>query len=180
MTAYKRWAVFLSLLTGSLAVAALPRGKSIPAFSALLVDKRTIRVTTEGGRLRLDIMGADKRETVHPKVLVLDFWATWCSYCRVAEGWLQKLYKRYGKKGLEVLAISIDEDGRRSVGPYLLRHRLPYRVALDPRAVLANKFKVESLPTIYVIDAKGTIRSVFEGIENEKSLIREVVAAGLE
>ncbi len=181
MTGTSRRLLICVMVLGGVSIVGgvLPEGKTIPNFSTLLVDRQTLTVSVRNDRLTLEVQGDKGTIAIHPKVLVIDFWATWCPYCRVAEKWLKRLYAQYREKGLEILAISVDEDGRRSVRPYLLGHPIPYLVALDARASVANRMKVTSLPTLYIVDAKGTIRSVFAGIRDEASLRKEVIAAGL-
>lgn len=79
-----------------------------------------------------------------------------------------------------ILAISIDEDGRASVVPFVKEEKTPYLVALDPRAEIANRFKVEGLPTIYVVNEKGVIVRVIEGLPSGlKELEVALQAAGV-
>ncbi len=174
-----RW-VFLVItlaLLGS-AWAVLKKGKPIPSFQAALVDGKTILVTIEKGTLVVRMKGAKGSETVRPKVLILDFWATWCAPCHIVSQQLAQIYRRYQRKGVVVLGISIDEDGRTSVVPFLKKNKTPYLIALDPKASVANRFQIEGLPTIYVVNSKGTIVSVMEGIpEDPNSLTRSLEQA---
>lgn len=174
-----RW-VFLVITLASLgsAWAVLKEGKPIPSFQAALVDGKTILVTIEKGTLVVRMKGARGNETVRPKVLILDFWATWCAPCHIASQQLAQIYRRYQRKGVVILGISIDEDGRTSVVPFLRKNKTPYLIALDPKADVANRFQIEGLPTIYVVNSKGTIVSVMEGIpEDPNSLTRSLEQA---
>lgn len=165
--------IALGLLGSAWAV--LKEGKPIPSFQTALIDGRTISVTIEKDNLVVRMKGAKGNETVRPKVLILDFWATWCVPCHIASKQLAQIHQRYRRKGVVVLGISIDEDGRTSVVPFLKEHKTPYLIALDPKANVANRFQIEGLPTIYVINSKGTIVSVMEGVpENPDKLTRSL------
>ncbi len=160
--------------------AALREGKPIPSFQTTLLDGKTVVVRVVGERVSVQFKEGRNNRTLKPKVFLLDFWATWCPQCQVISKWLSQLHQKYHKKGLFILAISVDEDGRESVVPFVRQAKVPYTVALDPRAEVANRFKVEGLPTIYVVNEKGVIVRIFEGRPDSLSeLERTLKAAGL-
>ncbi len=145
------------------AFGALKEGKSIPYFQVTLLDGKVAVVRAENGKLSVQVKDQKGNRTLTPKVLVLDFWATWCPPCQVASKWLSQLHHKYQKKGVLILAISVDEDGRTSVAPFVKEEKTPYLVALDPKAEVANRFKIEGLPTLYFVNEKGIIVRVIEG-----------------
>lgn len=153
-----------ALLVAAVASATLREGKPIPPFQVSLLDGKVAVVRVERGKLNLQLKDKKGATKLTPKALVLDFWATWCPPCQVSSKWLSQLHQKYRKKGVIILAISIDEDGRVSVAPFVKEEKTPYLVALDPRAEIANRFKVEGLPTIYVINEKGIVTWVIEGL----------------
>ncbi|MCS3919551.1 TlpA disulfide reductase family protein [Fervidibacter sacchari] len=162
------------------ALAALREGKPIPSFQANLLDGKVAVVQVNKGKLSVQIKDKKGNQTLIPKALVLDFWATWCPPCQVTSKWLSQLHRKYQKKGVLILAISIDEDGRASVVPFVKEEKTPYLVALDPRSEVANRFKVEGLPTIYVVNEKGIIVRVIEGLPSGlKELEAALRAAGV-
>ena len=65
------------------------------------------------------------------QVALIDFWATWCAPCVEAMPDLQKLHNRYAGKGFTVVGVSIDEDGMKSVGPFLAKRKFTYPILLD-------------------------------------------------
>ncbi len=167
-------------LLSAVVFAALREGKPIPSFQTTLLDGKTVVVRVVGEKVSVQIKEGRNNRTLKPKVLLLDFWATWCPPCQVTSKWLSQLHQKYHKKGLFILAISVDEDGRESVGPFVRQTKVPYTVALDPRAEVANRFKVEGLPTIYVVNEKGVVVRIFEGLPDSPSeLERTLKAAGL-
>ncbi len=179
----KRILIFVGsfvLVIAVFAFAALREGKTIPSFQTTLLDGRTIAVQTDKGKLSVRIKDQKGNQIVTPKALLLDFWATWCSPCQVTSRWLKELHQNYSKKGLLILAISVDEDGRASVEPFVKEEKTPYLVALDPKADVANRFKVEGLPTIFVVNEKGTIVRVFVGMPSGlKEIERALQSAGV-
>lgn len=163
------------LLTSVTALAILREGKTIPNFQTTLLDGRVAEVRMEKGILLVRLKDRKGNQTLKPKALILDFWATWCSPCHLASEWLSRLHLHYHKKGLVVLGISIDEDGRASVVPFVQKVKTPYLIALDPKAQVASQFKVESLPTIYIVDNKGIIAAAFEGLPNSQAQLERIL-----
>lgn len=100
------------------------------------------------------------------RVVVLDFWATWCVPCRMAMPQLSRLQDRYGAEGLAVVGLSSED-----AAPVLtyVRHESPrYSVALDTDAQATRRFGVVSYPTVVVIDRRGTVREVFVGYDSDE------------
>lgn len=159
----------------SVGYAVLPKGKTIPNFQSLLLDRKILIVSTSKGKLTVSIKEDRSTKTIQPKVLIIKFWATWSDECRIASRWLTKLHQRYSKKGLVIIGVSIDEDGRKSVVPFVKDEKTPYLIALDPRAEVANPFKVEVLPTIYIVDSKGVIQAVFEDAFKDTSEMERIL-----
>jgi thiol-disulfide isomerase/thioredoxin len=95
------------------------------------------------------------------RVVVLNFWATWCGPCKDELPSLQRLRDKLDAKRFEVLTVNYGESAAR-VGPYVEQERLSLPVLLDTQKDIAKEWKVGGLPMTYVIDAKGRARySVF-------------------
>lgn len=92
------------------------------------------------------------------KVLVLDFWATWCGPCRTAMPVLERLQKELGPKGLVVLGVSSEET--KVIDDFLAKNPLGYQVAHDPIGEMKQDYEIDKLPTLYVIDQKGIVQEV--------------------
>jgi peroxiredoxin len=107
------------------------------------------------------------------KVLVLDFWATWCGPCRVEIPWFNQLALQYKKSGLAVLGVSMDEKGWRAVDPFVTEFHISYPIVLGGEAVI-RQYGVGPPPTTFIIDRTGKIAAVFAGLVNRKAFEDEV------
>lgn len=122
--------------------------------------------TVEGQKLRL----SDYRG----RVVVLDFFATWCRPCLAAMPKLKKLQKLYGKRGVSVIAYSVDKKGLKVVLPYARREKLNFPVVLGSAASARKLARVSKLPTTIIIDPKGRVVARFEGVASEEKLMAAV------
>lgn len=111
------------------------------------------------------------------KVVLLDFWATWCAPCIKAMPDLQKLHDKYDGKGFAVVGVSIDEDGMKAVGPFLARRKFTYPMLLDQNETW-QKFGVRAVPAMFLLDRNGRIVQQFTG-KVDKSKVEKAVAAAL-
>jgi peroxiredoxin len=94
------------------------------------------------------------------KVVLLNFWATWCKPCEEEMPSMERLHQQYKDKGLVVLAISEDAGGAAVVAPYLKKHKLTFPVGLDPKSSVAGLYGVWAVPSTFIIDKRGN-RSLF-------------------
>jgi thiol-disulfide isomerase/thioredoxin len=99
------------------------------------------------------------------KVVILDFFATWCEPCRLLAPELQTVYERYKDRGVAVIALSADEgpDAAASVRAFIKELRVSYTVAVAGDGVM-KQYGAYSLPTTVIIDREGKIRSKHLGI----------------
>jgi len=95
------------------------------------------------------------------QVVLLDFWASWCSACRALAPVLNQWQQRYRKQGLTILALSADPVAQADRTARLWK--MQYLVATDVDQRTATAYRVRSVPAIYVIDRKGIIREVLLG-----------------
>jgi len=99
-------------------------------------------------------------------VLILDFFATWCSPCRQSIPHLVELNRTYGTQGLQVLGVSVGEDGERAVKAFADEFRVNYPLALAGDST-ASDFSVRSVPVMYLVDKKGKIAEVYRGYTDD-------------
>ncbi|MGO9008944.1 MAG: cytochrome c biogenesis protein CcdA [Bryobacteraceae bacterium] len=111
------------------------------------------------------------------KVLVLDFWATWCVPCIQEMPEFNRLYRELSPKGLVVVGVAMDDEGAAVVKPFLAQHPVDYPVALGS-AALARKYNVEDFPVTLVFSRSGTLIRRFDGYTKEAD-VRAVIEAAL-
>jgi cytochrome c biogenesis protein CcmG/thiol:disulfide interchange protein DsbE len=114
------------------------------------------------------------------KVVLVDFWATWCGPCRMAMPHFQDLSVIY-KDDLVVIAVSLDQEPLKVVPPYIKTTGLTFNVTVDPRAVEVAKAwgGVRSIPTTYLVDRQGKVVMMWVGVnprEVYEAEIRKVIA----
>ncbi|MBI3012884.1 MAG: TlpA family protein disulfide reductase [Elusimicrobia bacterium] len=95
------------------------------------------------------------------KVVLLDFWATWCPPCRVSTPYLVQLNQRYQGKDLAILAISLD-DSREPVLPFIKKEKVRHLVLYGDEAIQRD-YQIRSIPTFFLIDKKGLIHRRYDG-----------------
>ena len=99
------------------------------------------------------------------KVVLLDFWATWCGPCKVEIPWFMYLQREFKDKGFEVLGVSMDDNGWEDVKPFLADMKVNYRVVIGDDATSGAYGGVESLPTTFLIDRDGKIAAIHVGLD---------------
>jgi len=90
------------------------------------------------------------------KVVVVDFWASWCVPCRRSFPWLIEMQEKYGPDGLLVVAINMDENDA-DAETFLRDYPVNFRIVRDPDGVLARQYDVVAMPSSYVINRDGDI-----------------------
>ena len=129
----------------------------------------------------LTSLGGKKRslEQYRGRIVLLDFWATWCAPCRKELPHLEALYRKYGKDQLVVFAINTSE-ARGKVEDFIRRSGYTFPVLLDTDGSVMSSFGVTSIPQIFVIDREGKIAVHLVGLRSEDSLIAALASVGVE
>jgi thiol-disulfide isomerase/thioredoxin len=110
------------------------------------------------------------------KVAVVNFWATWCVPCIQEIPSFNKLHREFADKGVQVVGISMDEEGKERVEPFLKKHPMEYTVALGSEA-LNKQYQLDQLPVTLVYDKSGKQIKRFEGFLKEEELLAAVKEA---
>jgi thiol-disulfide isomerase/thioredoxin len=145
----------------TLALRAVPalRGKPVPAFE--LPDLGGAKVHS-----------SDFKD----KVMLVNFWATWCAPCIVEIPWFIEYQKKYGPKGLQVIGISLDETGAKDVVPFVKKHNMTYPILLGDDKIAEQFGGILGLPTTFIVDKNGKFYSMHRGLVSRESVEEELVA----
>lgn len=144
-------------------------GASAPDFEVTLGDGSTYTLTDLDGRpIRL----ADLRG----KAVWVDFWATWCPPCQAELPVLREMSERYADRGLEIVAIAVQETSPADVRAYAERYELPYTIGFDGSGHVFDAYKAYALPTQVFIGPDGVIRSIVGGPLDRASAARQIEA----
>lgn len=146
----------LSKAAPSLVVAA--KRSSAPAFTLKDSSGRDVRLADYQG-----------------KVVLLNFWATWCGPCKAEIPWFVEFEKKYQNAGLVVVGVSMDEDGWKSVRPYMDTMHVSYRVLLADESVAAKYGGIESLPLTLLIDRQGLLAARHIGLTSKRNYEDDVL-----
>jgi cytochrome c biogenesis protein CcmG/thiol:disulfide interchange protein DsbE len=111
------------------------------------------------------------------KVVVLNFWATWCPPCRHEVPWLIDLQQRYGPKGLQIVGLSMDSGSPEPVAEFAKREGINYTVAMSDVRTAARFGGVRVLPTTFFIGRDGRIIRSVRGLVAQKQLEQIVTTA---
>lgn len=112
------------------------------------------------------------RSTLRGKVTYVDFWASWCIPCRASFPWLDTMYQKYRERGFQVIGINKDQEPA-EMERFIQRYPVSFRLATDPGDALAKHLRVMAMPTGFLVDRQGVIRSVHRGFRAEDAATRE-------
>ncbi|MGD1069492.1 MAG: TlpA disulfide reductase family protein [Bryobacteraceae bacterium] len=96
------------------------------------------------------------------KVVLLDFWATWCGGCKQELPLFSEFQRTYGAKGLAVVGVSLDDDGWKVVKPFLDSNQVPYRMVLGNSST-AKRYGIGNMPDTFIIDQQGRLAAAYRG-----------------
>ncbi len=136
------------------------KGKKAPDFSLCDLKGQEVRLSALKG-----------------KVVLLDFWATWCLPCRRELPFIQRLHEEFAPKGLVVLAITDEEPER--IRKFVQNHNYTFTVLLDPKDEVFKLYKVEAIPTLIIVGRDGVVVEHFVGLAPEREVRKALEKAGL-
>lgn len=158
---WRTWPV--ALLAGLLAVAPgaqaqLKVGDALPVLSQFSLE----------GNVPADLAG---------RVVVLDFWASWCGPCKASFPTLMSLQTELGAAGLTVLGVSVDES-KAAYDGFLRKHAPVFPTVRDAEHRLVKVVRAPKMPTTYIVDRRGVVRHIHEGYHGDATarLLRDQVS----
>lgn len=110
------------------------------------------------------------------KVVLVDFWASWCGPCKKSFPVIKELHEKYSVKGLTVVGVSLDEK-KREMDDFLKKVAPPFAILRDAKGKMAEALGIETIPTSLLIDASGKVLAVhigFEGESTKQGYVREI------
>lgn len=106
------------------------------------------------------------------KVVLLDFWASWCAPCRQSFPWMSAMQRRFGREKFAVVAVNLDQD-KALAAKFLQKTPGDFLIQYDPKGELASQLDVQAMPTSYLIDRNGRQRAVHKGFRDSQRAPRE-------
>jgi thiol-disulfide isomerase/thioredoxin len=103
-------------------------------------------------------------ESLRGKTVLVDFWASWCGPCRQSFPWMNELQRRYGARGLVIVAVNLDKD-RVFANDFLSQLPATFTVAFDPAGATAASYKVKAMPTSFLVSPEGKLLVTHTGFD---------------
>ncbi len=143
---------------GDSAAPAVAEGREIPDFALRTLAGETRRISEYRG-----------------EVVLVNFWATWCSACRQQFTALEDLHEKYHGSGLTLLSVNIDDDAK-AAAEMVKRLKLSFPVLMDARKDVAKLYELENLPFTVLVDREGTVRALYSGYKlgDERAYLQQV------
>jgi peroxiredoxin len=122
-----------------------------------------------------DVNGATvKMADYKGKVVLLNFWATWCVPCKAEMPWFEEFERKYKDRGFAVVGASLDEDGWQVVKPYIDEHKINYRVIVANPEMAQLYGVIDALPATFVIDQQGRIAATHSGLVSKATYVKQI------
>ena len=127
----------------------LDEGKAFPSLESMQLE----------GTLPTDLSG---------KIVLIDFWASWCGPCKKSFPVLEAIHKDYSDKGVVVLGVNLDKQSD-LMSEFLSRHPASFPIVRDAKHQLVSLVGIQSMPSSFILDEKGNVRFVHKGFHGTKT-----------
>ena len=117
-------------------------------------------------------------DSLRGKIVLVDFWASWCGPCKGSFPVLEELHKRYAAQGLVVLGINLD-DTKEAMNEFLAKHSASFTIVRDQKHQMVKTVSIATMPASFVLDVDGKVRFLhngFHGADTQKQYIEEIEA----
>jgi len=160
----RQWRVLC--IIGALALGVVSPGLAASPQALLeALGVKTCKGTVQAPEFTLkDLQGQEVRLTdLRGKVILLNFWATWCLPCQWEMPEMDKLYQTFKDQGFMVLAVALDAEGAQTVAPFVTARQLTYPVLLDTELKAARQYRLPGPPSTFLIDRQGALIGIALG-----------------
>ena len=161
-------------VVGTIAMSGLAFGQQVEKVTDLVGRQLDYSMTTTAGKLMTD-------ETNRGKVVLIDFWATWCGPCKAASPFMQELHKKYQRQGLVVVGANTWEQGvdsKTAATKYAKDHKYEYTMTTN-NDKYAEQWGITGIPTFILVDENGVVKNVFVGFAESSKSKMETAVRGL-
>ena len=111
---------------------------------------------------------------MHGKVVIVNFWATWCGPCRAEIPDFLSVYAEKKAQGLEIIGVSLDEGGWAEVTPYVQRSKITYPIVIGDRSTARTWGGIQAIPTTFIIDKEGNVVDSHVGMMSKAQLLSKL------
>ncbi|MBB5172951.1 thiol-disulfide oxidoreductase ResA [Texcoconibacillus texcoconensis] len=144
-------------------------------YNHFVGDRGVVDAGDEAPNFALENLDGEKimLEDWEGEGVYLNFWATYCAFCREKMGYLKEHYDTYRDKGVEVVSVNVDESTVQ-VERHQERANYPYPIAIDRGMHVSNAYGVQSLPSVFLIDETGEVIEHTVGAKTEEQVIESL------
>jgi DsbE subfamily thiol:disulfide oxidoreductase len=169
--------IWIVIGIGWIVLSRLPQGEDeTSSIEQALPQEGYLAPSLQGDTLSGDPVNLD---AVQGKVVLINFWATWCPPCRLEMPAMQTLYDRYHDQGFEILAVNLQEQDSQ-MSAFVDEMGLTFPVIVDRTGDLSSAYRVTSLPTTFIVDREGVIRDRIVGGPLAEALLESKITPLLE
>jgi len=140
------------------------------ALVAIMLSSSTVYAASESVP---DISAVPLIQRAKGKVILLDFWASWCEPCRRSFPWMNTLQTKYGDQGLMVIAVNLDRESALAA-EFLTTTPALFRIEYDPTGNLATKLNVSTMPASFLLNRAGNVVKQHAGFREAQEASREL------
>jgi len=159
-------------IVASIALVAL--SFALPATAPTNLLSATARKNAPGFSLEDSTGALIKLSSFRGRVVLLDFWATWCTGCKQEIPWYMEFQDKYKNSGLSAVGVSLDDDGWKSVKPFLEEHKVNYPIVIGNWDTMGKSFGFNSMPATLLIDRDGKIAELHVGMVDKEAFEADI------